>query len=58
MEAARRADMKAIGITTVNSAEELLKLDAVVEAHANFREMSPERLVEQYLADRATAVEG
>jgi beta-phosphoglucomutase len=58
MEAARRAGMKAIGITTVNSAEELLKLDAVVEAHANFREMSPERLVEQYLADRATAMEG
>ena len=58
MEAARRAGMKAVGITTVNSAEDLLKLDAVVEAHANFREMKPERLVQQYLVDRATAMEG
>jgi beta-phosphoglucomutase len=58
MEAARRAGMKAIGITTVNSAEDLLKLDPVVEAHANFREMKPEHLVQQYLVDRATAMEG
>ncbi|MBX3287954.1 MAG: HAD family phosphatase [Acidobacteria bacterium] len=47
-EAARRAGMKAIGITTVNSAEEVLKAEAVVEAHQDFTGIVPEDLIERY----------
>lgn len=48
-EAARRAGMKAIGITTVNSAEEILKAEAVVEAHADFVTLDPKEIVERYV---------
>jgi beta-phosphoglucomutase family hydrolase len=48
-EAARRAAMKSIGIATVNSIEEILRLDSVTEAHADFRRLQPQQLVEKYL---------
>ncbi|MBX3245056.1 MAG: HAD family phosphatase [Acidobacteria bacterium] len=47
-EAALRAGMKAIAITTVNPAEEVLKAEAVVEAHQDFTGLDPKRLVELY----------
>lgn len=50
-EAAHRAGMKSIGIATVNSIEDILKLDSVVEAHADFTDLKPETLVEKYLSE-------
>jgi beta-phosphoglucomutase family hydrolase len=51
-EAAYRAGMKSIGITTVNSADDILERDSVVEAHADFTSMKPHDLVEKYLPFR------
>jgi haloacid dehalogenase superfamily, subfamily IA, variant 3 with third motif having DD or ED/haloacid dehalogenase superfamily, subfamily IA, variant 1 with third motif having Dx(3-4)D or Dx(3-4)E/beta-phosphoglucomutase family hydrolase len=48
-EAARRACMKAIGIATVNPVEEILRIDSVVEAHADFSGLKPQELIEKYL---------
>jgi len=48
-EAAHRAGMKSIGIATVNSIEDILRLDSVVEAHDNFGELKPQELIEKYL---------
>lgn len=48
-QAAHRAGMVSVGITTVNSAEDILKLDSVVEAHADFTQMRPRELVEKYV---------
>ena len=48
-EAAHRAKMKSIGIATVNSIEDILQLDSVVEAHDNFSELQPQELIERYL---------
>lgn len=47
-EAARRAGMKAIGITTVNSYDQVVQTDGVVEVHANFRDLDPDRIVREY----------
>lgn len=49
-EAALRAGMKAIGITTVNSAETIMEAEAVVEAHADFSGLSVQRVVREYLS--------
>ncbi len=49
-EAAHRAEMKSIGIATVNSIEEILKLDSVMEAHADFGGLKPQDLIEKYLS--------
>lgn len=54
-EAAKRAGMTCIGLTTVNSAEDILRSDAVVEAHQDFTELVPEVLIERYMTERATA---
>ena len=48
-EAAKRAGMKAIGITTVNSAEDIMKTGTVSEVHADFTTMRPDELVAKYL---------
>jgi beta-phosphoglucomutase-like phosphatase (HAD superfamily) len=48
-EAAHRAGMVSIGITTVNSAEDILNCDSVVEAHADFTQMRPQELAEKYV---------
>lgn len=50
-EAAHRAGMVSIGITTVNSAEDVLKCDSVVEAHADFTAIEPAGLVRKYLTN-------
>lgn len=49
-EAAHRARMKSIGIATVNSVEDILKLDSVVEAHDDFTNLEPENLIGKYLS--------
>ena len=48
-EAAQRAGMVSIGIATVNSKEDILKSDSVVEAHDDFTNLKPADLVERYL---------
>jgi beta-phosphoglucomutase len=48
-EAAHRAGMKSVGIATVNSVEEILKLDSVVEARPDFINLKPLDLIEKYL---------
>ena len=48
-QAAHTAGMKSIGIATVNSIEEILKLDSVVEAHKDFLSLEPQELIEKYL---------
>lgn len=48
-EAAHRARMKSVGIATVNSIEEILRLDSVVEAHTDFTTLNPQNLIENYL---------
>ncbi len=52
-EAAHRATMKSVGIATVNSIEDILKLDSVVEAHADFNNLNPSELIEKYLTKAA-----
>jgi beta-phosphoglucomutase family hydrolase len=47
--AAHRANMKSIGIATVNSIEAMLEFDSVVEAYDNFVELNPKELIEKYL---------
>jgi beta-phosphoglucomutase len=49
-EAAKRAGMKAIGITTVNSAEDIMKTGTVSEVHADFTTMRPDELIAKYLS--------
>lgn len=48
-EAAKRAGMMAIGITTVNSEEDILKTGTVAEVHADYTEMRPDELIAKYL---------
>ena len=54
-EAAHRAGMKSIGISTVNSIEEILTLNGVVEAKEDFAELKPDELIIRHLqkAERA-----
>ncbi len=47
-EAAHRANMKSIGISTVNSIENILRLDSVIEAHADFVNIKPQDLILKY----------
>ena len=54
-EAAHRAGMKSIGIATVNSIEEILQLDSVVEAHLDFTNLQPQNLIEKYFTSTAKA---
>lgn len=54
-EAAYAAGMKSIGIATVNSIEEILKLDSVVEAHDDFTHLEPQKLIEEYLPENLAA---
>jgi beta-phosphoglucomutase family hydrolase len=48
-EASRRAGMKAVGLTTVNSAEDILNTGSVVEVHSDYTSMRPDELVATYL---------
>jgi beta-phosphoglucomutase family hydrolase len=48
-EAAKRAGMKAIGLATVNSAEDIMHTGTVAEVHSDYREMRPDELIAKYL---------
>ena len=48
-EAAKRAGMIAIGLTTVNSAEDIMRTGSVAEVHADYTGMRPGELIEKYL---------
>lgn len=48
-EAAKRAGMKCIGMTTVNSADDIMASGSVVETHADFTTLDPLALVDKYL---------
>ncbi len=52
-EAANRAGMKSIGIATVNSIEDILKLDSVVAAYKNFTNIEPHEIIEKYFSLRS-----
>jgi len=47
-QAAYRAGMKSIGIATVNSIEDILNQESVVEAHVDFTGLRPKDLIENY----------
>ena len=55
-EAAHRAGMKSIGIATVNSIEEILKRESVVEAHRDFNDLKPQYLIDKYVPFKAKAI--
>ncbi|CAN5616123.1 beta-phosphoglucomutase family hydrolase [soil metagenome] len=48
-EAAKRAGMKAIGIATVNSVEDIMACEAVVAAYDDFTVLRAREVVEKYL---------
>ena len=54
-EAAHRAGMLSVGIATVNSIEEILQLESVMEAHADFSGLKPQALIEKYVPFEAQA---
>lgn len=48
-QAAKNAGMKCIGLTTVNTAEEILATDIVAESHADFTTLDAAELVTRHL---------
>ena len=48
-EAAKRAGMTAIGLTTVNSATEIMESGNAAEVHADFTTLDPNDLIERYI---------
>ena len=54
-EAANRAGMKSIGISTVNSIDDILELRGVVEAKEDFLNLNPQEIVEKYVPMQAKA---
>ena len=48
-EAAKRAGMIAIGLTTVNSAEDIMRTGSVAEVHPDYTEIRPDELISKYL---------
>lgn len=54
-EAADRAGMRSIGIATVNSIDKMLNLPSVIEAHADFRNITPQELVSKLVPLEAKA---
>ncbi len=48
-EAAKRAGMQSIGLTTVNSAEDIMRTGTVVEVHSDYSSMRPDELIAKYL---------
>jgi beta-phosphoglucomutase len=55
--AAHRAGMRSIGIATVNRTEEILRLDSVLEAHADFSGLKAQDLIEKYVPFWAGAIQ-
>lgn len=54
-EAAHTAGMQSIGIATVNSIEDILQIDSVVEAHKDFFGLNAQELIERYVPFQAKA---
>ena len=54
-EAARRAGMTAIGLTTVNSAADIMATGNVAETHADFTTIDVRRLIDTYVTGKAAA---
>ncbi len=52
-EAAHRANMKSIGIATVNSIDTMLQLDSVVEAYDNFLKLNPQEIITKHVQTKA-----
>lgn len=50
-QAAHRAGMRSIGIATVNSVEDILQYESVVEAHSDFSSLKPKGLIEKYFSN-------
>ena len=50
-EAAKRAGMQVIGLTTVNSADDIMRTGSVVEVHPDYTSLRPKELVEKYLSE-------
>ena len=48
-EAAKRAGMSAIGLTTVNSGDDIMRTGSVAEVHADYTSMIPGDLIAKYL---------
>ena len=48
-EAAKRAGMIAVGLTTVNSGEDIMRTGSVVEVHADYTDLRPDELISKYL---------
>ena len=48
-EAARRAGMRSVGLSTVNTAEEIMATGTVAEVRADYTSMRPDGLVAKYL---------
>lgn len=48
-EAAHRAGMRSVGITTVNAADAILECHSVVEAHSDFTSIGPKELIDKYI---------
>lgn len=51
--AAKNAGMKCIGMTTVNTADEIMATGMVAEVHADFSTIDPADLVARYLSENA-----
>lgn len=56
-EAAKRAGMVAIGLATVNSADDIMRTGSVAEVHSDFTSIRPAELLDRY-ADGRSASEG
>ncbi len=54
-EAAHRARMRSVGISTVNSIETILALHSVIEAHADFTNLNPQDLINRSVPSQAKA---
>ena len=48
-EAAKRAGMLAIGLSTVNSADDIMRTGSVVEVHPDYKSLRPADLIGKYL---------
>lgn len=48
-EAAKRAGMTAVGLTTVNSADDIMRTGSVVEVYEDYTSMRPDELISKYL---------
>ena len=48
-EAAKRAGMIAVGLTTVNSGDDIMRTGSAVEVHADYTDLRPGELISKYL---------